>query len=72
MSVSKQVAATAAAFLSGKLDALTTIRRILEILGDVDRCTDRGIMTTRQGPRRGEGLPEVRQRRNRQGNHVLP
>jgi hypothetical protein len=38
--MSNQVAATAAAFLSGKTDPLTTIRRTLRILGDVDRCSD--------------------------------
>jgi hypothetical protein len=37
VSSTTQVAEIAAAFRSGKLDSLTTIRRILRVVSDVDR-----------------------------------
>jgi len=41
----QQVTATAAAFLSGQIDPLTACRRILTVLGDVDRLNDPDIKT---------------------------
>ena len=58
----KQVAAIAAGFLSGKSDPLTTIRRILEILGDVDRCDDPGIRTIAEIDRATAHLPDPEHR----------
>jgi hypothetical protein len=60
--MSKQVAATAAAFLSGKTDPLTTIRRILRILGDVDRSNDPDLKVIAEIDRTTAHLPDPEHR----------
>lgn len=60
--MSKQVAAAAAAFLSGESDPLATIRRILGILGDVDRFDDPDVRTIAEIDRATAHLPDPAQR----------
>jgi hypothetical protein len=58
----KQVAAIAAAFLDGKADPLTTIRRIFGLLGDVDRCDDPDIQALAEIDRATAHLPDLEHR----------